>query len=136
MHAQCVSLQRGLCAHVGLEYRAAIADPRVVAAGLATPVSATGPGKRALRDHVSAALGRRWQDVPKDPIASQNWERERLPAEWRGLLAAEACEEHGVFEPDAVARRVAELRHDSPWLPRVLVVVATTHAWLTKNSGS
>ena len=128
MRPQCVELQRRLCAFVGLGYSAPIADERVVAAALSEPVGDHPQvGKRALREFVAESLGGRWGSVPKSPIASQNWSRapQELPAEWRELLAA--APDYG-FRADVIERVVADLDPTMPWLPRRLVVAATTVA--------
>ncbi len=131
MRAQCVDLQAALCAFVGLGYAAPLSAPHVVATALATPTTLDQDrGKAPLRRLLSETLGCRWNDVPKDPIASQTGGRtaHELPAEWQGLLASETVEQHGIFKPDAVRDRRAALDPTNPWLPRSLVVVATAHA--------
>jgi hypothetical protein len=39
-------------------------------------------------------------------------------------------EEHGIFDVDAIQARRGALDPTNPWLPRSLVVAATTHAQL------
>ena len=137
MRPQCVDLQGALCAYAGLRYAAPIADRAVVAAALAEPVGFyRDHGKQALRALARARLGARWSAVSKDPIHSQNGRRTSsgLPTEWRELLCAERCEEHGVFDASAVEDRVRSLRAEDEWLPRSLMVVATTHAWIEQSA--
>lgn len=124
---QCVALQRALCDAAGLAYRAPLADARVTAQALGAPLDPARP-KQPLVELAERALGRPWQRV-KQPMHALTGLRP-LDDAWLRALDPAAVERHGVFEPAAVARAVAAFDGTLPWLPRALVIVATTHAGL------
>lgn len=124
---QCVALQRRLGAAAGLAYRAPLADPRVTARALAAPLDPARP-KAPLVALAEAALGRPWRRE-KQPMHALTGLRP-LDETWRMTLDPATVRRHGVFAPDAVAAAVAAHDPAAPWLPRALVIVATTHAGL------
>lgn len=125
--AQCVSLQRALATHCGLDYRAPLADPAVTSAALALAPRPRQP-KWPLVD-----LARRWLGAPwrreKQPMHTPTGGRPLGPG-WRRWLAPEVVDRHRLFAPAEVARAVEGIDPAAPWLPRSVVVVATTHAGL------
>lgn len=124
---QCVDLQRALATHCGLDYRAPLADLRVTAAALSHPPVPARP-KGPLVE-----LAERWLRTPwrreKQPMHTPTGGR-ALGADWLRWLAPAMVERHGFFAVDEVRRLVEGLDPSAPWLPRALVVVATTHAGL------
>jgi len=132
MRPQCVALQERLCRHAGLAYAAPLADPAVVAAALARPIAPGAPPKAALRALVVARLGPAYAELAKEPMFTPTGGRPAgaLPERWRDALGPATCRRHGVFRPEAIARLLAGLRPEDRYLPRGLVVAATTHRWL------
>lgn len=122
MHAQCVALQARLTAAAGLDYRAPFADAEVVSAALALPVVPAQP-KAPLVSLAGALLGVPFTPVKEPVVALTGGPRS---ADMEALTSDAVTRDAGLFHPEAVgrARRVPA---DAPYLPRALVVVATSH---------
>jgi len=140
MRAQCVDLQARLCAAAGLGYGAPFAAPDVVLAAMAIPLAPERPAKgplRALLERRTAPerrAGAPWGGLEKEPIHAPTGgrPREALPTAWRLALTPEATGRAGLFRPEAIAARLAEVAPDRPFLPRALVVAATSHFYLDR----
>lgn len=127
---QCVDLQRALCTACGLAYRAPLADPRVTARALAHPVDPARP-KWPLADLARAALGGPWRRE-KQPMHALTGLRP-LGEAWLRWLNDDVTERWGLLRPAGIARALAAHDPRRPWLPRALVVAATTHAGLAEG---
>lgn len=124
---QCVDLQRALATACGLAYRAPLADARVTAAARAAPLDPARP-KAPLVALAEAWLDRPWRRA-KQPMHTPTGGRP-LDDDWLRWLRDDVVARHGLFAPQAVRRLVEGHDPDAPWLPRALVVAATTHAGL------
>lgn len=124
---QCVDLQRALAEACGLAYRAPLADRRVTARALAAPLDPARP-KAPLVALAEGWLGRPWRRV-KQPMHTPTGGA-ALGDDWLRWLDDSMTRRWGVFRPAAVARWVAEVDPAANWLPRAVVIVATTHAGL------
>jgi asparagine synthase (glutamine-hydrolysing) len=125
MNAQCVALQARLTAATGLEYRAPFADAEVVSAALGLPVAPERP-KAALLALAGALLGTPFTPVKQPVVALTGGP---LSAGMQALTADALTREAGLFDPEVVAR-MRRVPVGAPYLPREMVVVATSHVLL------
>jgi asparagine synthase len=112
MRSQCVDLQRRLTESAGLVYRAPLSDRAVVSAALGSPIA-----PRAKRALPSTASARAASSSP-------------LSEEWRAALSPETARKHRIFRPERIEALIAELEPEQGFLPRALILAATTHRWL------
>jgi asparagine synthetase B (glutamine-hydrolysing) len=131
MRPQCVDLQRHLAARSGLEYAALMADRRVVSAALSLPIDGAAP-KQPLRALLVEQLGARWRTVTKEPMHAPTGGRtvHSLPGDWQDALSVETTRRHGIFRHEHLERQMRSLTPSTDYLPRELVIAATTHRYL------
>lgn len=135
MRSQCVWLQERLCRFAGLGYAAPFSNHAVVAAALGTPLRsgrADRQQKAWLRRFLARRLGAsRWWRLEKEPMGAYTGRAlESLPRSWQEAISDESVRRHGIFRSPQVARLREAPRRRARYLPRALVVVATTHRWL------
>lgn len=127
---QCVDLQRRLATAAGLAYRAPLADAEVAGRALGHRLEPARP-KRALVELAEALLQAPWR-ITKQPMHTPTG-GQALDAGWLRWLAPAMVERFGLFRAEAVERLVAGWSPRERWLPRALVIVATTHAGLAEG---